>query len=118
MSGASAARGGPWPGHGARAYNREGLMAEGQWTRKNRKLDDGVLRLQLGKGVLSKDEITPFAAGTMHYTTRDGWKHPARLSWKNLALLLAEPSVSEIEIIDEENNRVQINLRKTQSLPD
>lgn len=89
-------------------------MAEGQWTRKNRKLDDGVLRLELGKGVMSKDGTTPFAAGTMHYTTQDGWKHPAELSWKNLALLLAEPSVSEIEIIDEENSRIQIGLRKVE----
>lgn len=65
------------------------------------------MKLKMGKGVLSKDNKTPFAAGTLHYT-RDGWHCPADLTWKNLATLvemLVQGQVTEIQLIDHDNTQ-------------
>ena len=69
------------------------------------------IKIKTGKGVMSKDGKTPFAAGTMFYT-QDGWKSPMAFDVHNLMAALMQPTVDEVQIIDQNNNEFIITVEK------
>jgi len=69
------------------------------------------IRVKHGKGVMSKDGTTPFAAGTIHATNRLGFMSPYIYSPTTVAVLLADDSIMEIQVIDMDN--VQSTITKT-----
>lgn len=71
------------------------------------------MKVKIGKGVMSKDGKTPYAAGTLHFTRNTGWKSPADLSFYNIGVLLKDDSVLEIQIIDEKNRQITITKDRT-----
>lgn len=79
------------------------------FTRKKRVV---ITSVKLGKGVLARDNKTPWAPSTFHITTSDGWKKPVDFSWRNLAIALANDTVVEIDVIDEDNNEIVIKLER------
>jgi hypothetical protein len=82
-----------------------------------------VVKRRHGKGVMSKDGRTPWAAGTLHATTNAGFKSPYDLSYKNVVELFAammqpNPTIVEIQIIDENNVESVIGLRAAEFVED
>lgn len=69
------------------------------------------IKVKFGKGVLAKDNRTPWAAGTIHATSVHGFMSPYPFSYATVARLLADDSVIEIQIIDLDN--VQSTITKT-----
>lgn len=69
------------------------------------------IKVKIGKGVLAKDNRTPYAAGTIHATNVHGFMSPYPFSYETVARLLADESVIEIQIID--LNNVQSTITKT-----
>lgn len=75
------------------------------------------MKIRKGKGVLCKDNKTPWAAGTLHYTRmvdRDGdgrlwaFKSPCEYTMENMAMLidmLHKGQVTEVQLIDPNNNQ-------------
>ncbi len=71
------------------------------------------LKLRHGmKGVLSKDNKTAFAAGTLHVTSLNGWKSPRFYSPASLLNALMDESAKEIELIDLDNNRFVLEIKR------
>ena len=69
------------------------------------------IRIKIGKGVMSKDNRTPWAAGTINATNRHGMMTPHVFSHETVARLLADETVMEIQVIDVDN--VQSTITKT-----
>jgi Flp pilus assembly CpaF family ATPase len=69
------------------------------------------IRVKFGKGVLAKDNRTPYAAGTIHATSIDGFMSPYPFSYATVARLLADDGIIEIQVIDKDN--VQSTITKT-----
>jgi hypothetical protein len=67
------------------------------------------MKVRKGVGVMSKDGVTPWAAGTLHYNyLRDGhmWKAPVTYSMSDMATLIAwlyEGKIESVELIDLNN---------------
>jgi hypothetical protein len=71
------------------------------------------MKVRKGKGVMSKDGRTPFAAGTLHYTS-GSWKSPASFTMHNMALLiegLHKGTVDQVQLIDRDNTQYIYELR-------
>lgn len=68
------------------------------------------MHMSLGKGVMSKDGKTPFAAGTLHYKNEDGWMFPADFTPGNVLVLLADPKVTEIRVITKDNDEYVLGI--------
>lgn len=69
------------------------------------------ITVKFGKGVLAKDNRTPYATGTIHATSIHGFMSPYRFSYETVARLLADDGIIEIQIIDTDN--VQSTITKT-----
>ncbi len=65
------------------------------------------LKLKVSKGVLSKDG-TPWAPSTIHAVNEEGWNVPYPYTMASLCLLLADPKVKSISVIDESNQQLDL----------
>lgn len=68
------------------------------------------ITIKIGKGVMSKDGRTPYAAGTIHATRTNGMMSPYVFSHETVARLLDDDEIVEIQIIDRDN--VQSTISK------
>lgn len=74
-----------------------------------------MLKIHKSKGVMSKDGITPWAAGTLHATSCEGWMSPYQYSMPALVYLidgLLRGQYTEIELIDTNNDQLTISKDK------
>lgn len=69
------------------------------------------IKIKIGKGVTCRDGKTPYAAATIHAVSNRGMMYPCVFSHQTVALLLADDSVAEIQVIDE--NNVKSTITKT-----
>lgn len=69
------------------------------------------IKVKFGKGVLCKDNKTPYAAGTIMAHRVDGWMVQCIFSHETVARLLADDGIAEIKVIDLDN--VQSTITKT-----
>lgn len=65
------------------------------------------LKVKKGKGVLCKDNRTPYAAKTLH-VVKDGRMVPLSYNMQNLLAALLDPKVEKVILIDEENSEFTI----------
>ena len=56
-------------------------------------------------GVLAKDGITPFAPGTLHVITKDGWKTPLAYTPEAMMYAFVSDDVTEIVLINTDNEQ-------------
>lgn len=67
------------------------------------------IRVKIGKGVLSKDNKTPFAAQTFHYLSKDGMNCVADYSMNNVSAALRGMMAGDIvgfSVIFEDNTEI------------
>lgn len=75
-----------------------------------------MLKIKKGKGVMSKDGVTPWAAATLHATQSTNgakWKSPYQYSMASLVYLIdgvTKGNYTEVELIDEKNRQFTISL--------
>ena len=69
------------------------------------------IKVKFGKGVLARDNRTPYAPSTITATSADGMMYPCTFSHETVARLLADDDVREIRVVDV-NNR-QSTITKT-----
>jgi hypothetical protein len=75
------------------------------------------MKIRKGTGVLAKDNKTPWAPRTLHYTSRSGealWHSPVDYTMTNMALLIAmlhRGEIESVELIDEGNHKYVYELR-------
>ena len=64
-------------------------------------------KVKKGKGVLCKDNKTPYAACSLH-VVQGGWNSPSNYTMANLLLALTNPEVDEIRLITEDNTEYTV----------
>jgi hypothetical protein len=73
------------------------------------------VKLKIGKGVTAKDGKTPFAAGTLFYSSvRDGmtWKSQMDYTMENIMKAMASETITEIQLIDKDNNEFILSIER------
>lgn len=70
------------------------------------------IKLEVGKGVMSKDGKTPYALKTLHATSKDGWISPYDYTVGNLCRLINDKSITSIEVIDEANQQFTLTIER------
>ena len=63
------------------------------------------IKVKFGKGVLAKDGVTPYAAGTIHATNRFGMTSAYKFCHHAVAALLIDDQIMEIKVIDLDNSQ-------------
>ena len=78
------------------------------------------LKLKRGKGVLSKDNHTPFAPSTIHVSrlsTHNGnkmvWKSPVPYAPSSVIEALMDKHVTEVQVIDGDNRQFTLTITRT-----
>lgn len=79
-------------------------------TNMARKASD-KLKVKFGKGVMDKHGKHPYAAKTMHVTSKDGFTSPCDYTIKNIGVFLMNDDYTEMQIIDENNEQTTITKR-------
>ena len=59
-------------------------------------------KVKKGKGVLCKDNKTPYAACTLH-TVQGDWMRPCAYTMENLLLALTDSKIEGVSLITEDN---------------
>jgi hypothetical protein len=80
---------------------------------KTAKVELKGLKLRYGmKGVLAKDNKTPWAPNTLHSSSTTGWKYPMHYSIESVLLALMDSEVKELEVIDHNNDRFVLEIKR------
>lgn len=70
-------------------------------------------KVKFGKGVMDKTGKQPFAARTMHITSKDGFTSPCDYLISNIGVFLLNDKYVKMQIIDENNNQTTITKPAT-----
>lgn len=71
------------------------------------------MKFRKGTGVMSKDGVTPWAAGTLQYK-QGNWQSPVDYTMHNMALLIAalhEGKIDNVKLIDTDNRQFVYELK-------